>query len=82
MVEHRLAKARAAGSNPVFRSIFYVWRGGEVANAAVCKTVIRRFESGPRLQVGNYTPLHLTIKVRWVFFSGYKFGVGHTPGVI
>ena len=26
VVEHRLAKARVAGSNPVFRSIFYLHR--------------------------------------------------------
>lgn len=26
------------------------WRSGEVVNAAVCKTVMRRFDSGLRLQ--------------------------------
>ena len=50
VVEHRLAKARAAGSNPVFRSIFILWRHSQVAKAAVCKTAIPRFESGCRLQ--------------------------------
>lgn len=29
--------------------VFFDWRGGEEANAAVCKTVIRGFESLPRL---------------------------------
>ena len=28
----------------------FFWRGGEAVNTAVCKTAMRRFESGSRLQ--------------------------------
>ncbi len=53
MVECNLAKVEVAGSNPVSRSkkIFpSIRRHSQVAKAAVCKTVIHRFESGCRLQ--------------------------------
>ena len=50
MVEHRLAKARVAGSNPVSRS-FTQRRHTQVVKGAVCKTAILRFESGCRLQI-------------------------------
>ena len=37
-VEHRLAKAGVAGSNPVFRSIFILGRGGGMADARDLKS--------------------------------------------
>ena len=48
-VECYLAKVDVDGSNPFARSSPY-WRHSQVAKAAVCKTVIHRFESGSRLQ--------------------------------
>ena len=54
MVECNLAKVEVAGSNPVSRSkkirFLSERRHSQVAKAAVCKTVIHRFESGCRLQ--------------------------------
>ena len=49
VVECNLAKVDVDGSNPFARSSF--WRHSQVAKAAVCKTVIHRFESGCRLQI-------------------------------
>lgn len=31
-------------------SLFHIWRGGEEANASVCKTDIHQFKSGSRLE--------------------------------
>ncbi len=54
VVECNLAKVEVAGSNPVSRSrnirSLSERRHSQVAKAAVCKTVIHRFESGCRLQ--------------------------------
>ncbi len=59
MVECHLAKVDVDGSNPFARSIF--GRHSQVAKAAVCKTVILRFESGCRLQKNQgVSPWRLT----------------------
>ena len=64
MVEHRLAKAGVAGSNPVSRFSYFggilkalrrfptiLRRHTQVVKGAVCKIAILRFESGCRLQM-------------------------------
>jgi hypothetical protein len=50
VVECHLAKVDVDGSNPFARSR-HRRRHSQVAKAAVCKTVIHRFESGCRLQI-------------------------------
>jgi hypothetical protein len=50
LVELHVANVVVAGSSPVSRSMNKrVGRHSQVAKAAVCKTVIHRFESGCRL---------------------------------
>ena len=49
-VECHLAKVDVDGSNPFARSM-KCRRHSQVAKAAVCKTVIHRFESGCRLHI-------------------------------
>ena len=52
MVEPYLAKVVVAGSNPVSRFSKIFRRRAQVVKGAACKAVIRRFNSGRRLQCG------------------------------
>ena len=59
LVEHHVANVRVEGSNPFSRSKAdpsfdpnsILWRRTQVVKGPVCKTDIRRFESGRRLQI-------------------------------
>ena len=65
LVEHHVANVTVAGSSPVSRSIKR--RHSQVAKAAVCKTVLHRFESGCRLQQ-NYNFLWTQKNLLFYFF--------------
>ena len=49
MVEYLPSKQAAAGSSPVFRSIFNIMAAWPSGKAEACKAFIPQFESGCRL---------------------------------
>ena len=77
LVERNLAKVEVAGSNPVSRSITV--RGGMAkwSKAAVCKTVIHRFESDCRLQFLYHIRLFQTAFQKILKLTNPKFMIGY-----
>src|SRR5690554_3758869 len=67
VVEHRLAKARVAGSNPVFRSIFYRRHSQEVRQgSAKPLSPVRIWVPPPFYRESGGTGRRYGLKIRWL----------------
>src|SRR5690554_2297977 len=68
VVEHRLAKARVAGSNPVFRSIF-IRRHSQVVRQRSAKppSPVRIWVPPPKKRESGGTGRRYGLKIRWPY---------------